>query len=800
MNLLTSPAVCFKCGVQKIGPIIVCRGCGAAPRNEDDLVRSLAMCEGIASNTQLGYCAKTIQEGHSPILPDSLLAKAREARKSLGAWRTTGPNTVAPQQTTTAAAPARPSAPVSKKSPTARPDAPAQAPSASPKTTLTAIARANALARNPFAVIGATLRDNRQKIVSLAEEKSLDVGDEASQKARAELTNPRTRLSAEMAWIPGVSPRRAAQLIEQLQSKPTAIWRETGIPSLAHANMMAAAFALIEPSVDGRVEDLPIKHRIVNFATLVDQLDVDEIMRDLNEDRAISGFPEVSQRDSVESLLTERKTYYRNSIKDGLLERLTPQSLISLVTDTVELATSGGTEHGPQLVHELIDAYEIQTQDVLEAEAKNVEQLVNVARERAASGASAVDPILKQLKSVATNWDMLAQPIQLSFKSRGKEHGPSERLVRDMRNLGVELFEHDMIDQATQITELLQKLFAELPDMAAQLQEDRETLAQIKAKNSVEEEISRLREQATASKTVKLDNLLAAIRLWNHHASPIRKRELDRGKKHGDSEYLARELRSFSVDLFNDHDLLDESTQLSAFLYKTFAGDLPEMGNTFKKDCDDLADIAKKRTDSKTREDQWEKEVAFEAQWGLLVKKKLSLSASGLTWNSQHFPLNAITRIQWGATKHYTNSVYTGTTYSVTVGDDRSIAVIDPKDEKTYSTFVDKLWRAAGVQIFYRLLEYLKAGKEFNFGTATLKDGGIVLARSHLFKAADRIPHDWNQVQVYTQNGAFVVESKADKKARVELSYSQSPNTHVLEHAIRSAFKQGADKLSDLLR
>jgi hypothetical protein len=44
--------------------------------------------------------------------------------------------------------------------------------------------------------LGVTTRDDRRRIVELAEEKSLELDHEVCQKARSDLTNPRTRLSA----------------------------------------------------------------------------------------------------------------------------------------------------------------------------------------------------------------------------------------------------------------------------------------------------------------------------------------------------------------------------------------------------------------------------------------------------------------------------------------------------------------------------------------------------------------------------------------------------------------------------
>jgi hypothetical protein len=58
----------------------------------------------------------------------------------------------------------------------------------------------------------------------------------------------------------------------------------------------------------------------------------------------------------------------------------------------------------------------------------------------------------------------------------------------------------------------------------------------------------------------------------------------------------------------------------------------------------------------------------------------------------------------------------------------------------------------------------------------------------------------WAQVHVWSPDGSFHIGSQTDKKTRVALSYIHSSNTHVLEHAIRTAFKKaGAKNLSDIL-
>src|SRR5215471_7823294 len=97
-----------------------------------------------------------------------------------------------------------------------------------------------ALHGNAFWLLGATTRDDRRRIVELAEEKSLALDSETCAKARSDLINPRIRLSTEISWLPGVSPKRASELVCLLQEEPEAIKEQGNIPPLTLANLMAA--------------------------------------------------------------------------------------------------------------------------------------------------------------------------------------------------------------------------------------------------------------------------------------------------------------------------------------------------------------------------------------------------------------------------------------------------------------------------------------------------------------------------------------------------------------------------------
>ncbi|MCW9059953.1 MAG: hypothetical protein OQL11_13885 [Gammaproteobacteria bacterium] len=331
------------------------------------------------------------------------------------------------------------------------------------------------LHQSPFSILGVTIRDDRRRIVEMAEEKSLELDYDACQKARSDLTNPRNRLGAEIAWLPGVSPRKALQLLENMLQDPMAVREESGLPTLAHLNSLAAALE----AVDGEHDADDLARLIQEVAYLADDLDPEDVLRDINEDRAVSGFPEVRSFEQVESELAERKRYYRTAIKDAL-DRLPPTTLIEVMTEVVDEVTAGGEDHAPELIDELVDAYEVETQGFLHMEGENVHKLIKAARDSASAGEAAVKPYVDKLDAVARNWDKVAQPIQLSAKARGIDHEASHDLAYEIRSLAIDLFnKHDMLTQSKKLTGLLQELFAELPEVSERVEQDADALADI---------------------------------------------------------------------------------------------------------------------------------------------------------------------------------------------------------------------------------------------------------------------------------------------------------------------------------
>ncbi|HHQ4573132.1 TPA: hypothetical protein ACSP3H_004052 [Aeromonas veronii] len=429
---------------------------------------SLVLTDHLSSRTQLAHYSHELRNHLKLSVPSDALAQAQEALKDPQLMAMLGA-----QPASSSSAVPVPTAASSR--PTAVPPVQSARNTPSPRARAQRTLKTTALHQTPFAILNVTTRDDRRRIVELAEEKSLELDHDVCQKARSDLTNPRTRLSAEIAWLPGVSPRKASQLVENLLHDPMAVREESGLPTLAHLNLLAAAFE----AVDGEHDAEDLARFIQEVAYLVDVIDPEDVLRDINEDRAVSGFPEARALDQIEAELAERKRYYRSAIKDAL-DRLPSTTLVQVMTDTVEGVTLGGEDHAPKLIDDLVDSYEVETQGFLQKEAENVHKLIKAARDSANSGEAAVKPYVDKLDAVARNWDKIAQPIQLSLKARGIDHEASRDLAYEIRSLAIDLFNtHDMLTQSQRLTGLLQELFAELPEVSERVEQDALALADI---------------------------------------------------------------------------------------------------------------------------------------------------------------------------------------------------------------------------------------------------------------------------------------------------------------------------------
>jgi hypothetical protein len=332
------------------------------------------------------------------------------------------------------------------------------------------------LLQNPFYILTASPCDSRRRIMELADERSLLLDSSEIKEARAILSTPRKRLSAEIGWLPGMG-ERTGELLSLLSDSPADLLAVNKLSSIARANLLVAGIArLSDPATE------EVVRWILEIARAFEGIDVKELRVIINEERNISDFPEVSDLSDIEAEIQEQRRYYRKVIKSAL-DNLSPKNLVKAVTVAVELATNDGKKHGPILIADLADMYEVEAQEFLDKEEENMRTLIEKLRTALDTNQpdSVLTPTVNQLIQVVKNWDTVAQPIQVSAKSRGLWHEGSYRVARSIRELAIYHMcnEHGKLDFSQQLTIMLQEVFAEVGEVSERIAQDADDLHDI---------------------------------------------------------------------------------------------------------------------------------------------------------------------------------------------------------------------------------------------------------------------------------------------------------------------------------
>lgn len=363
------------------------------------------------------------------------------------------------------------------------------------------------LIRNPFYILGVTTRDNRRKIAEVAEEKILLGDSDQMNHARADITNPRKRLEAEMGWFPGVSPKNIDSIKQYL--RPLHLLYEPSlynkdlcgtillkgssepipsdlrkISSLALANILAEQLRLKHYS---NIQDLC--SAIIEIDKVFEEIVPQEILTLINEDRIVSG---ISPVENV-SLIEEELGIKRNDIKSIIskqMDRLSEEEYIELINMIANIYWASGHIYNGVIIDDILDTYELKTKNIL----NNIEELIEAATMVVEDAfidryPGQFQDELNDLILLVRKWDRVANPLQLNAHVKGASHSDSEKVANIVRGLAIKLHnEHHLTDEAIELTSTLKDVFAELDQLKELFESDVETLEDIKSKQIEYEE------------------------------------------------------------------------------------------------------------------------------------------------------------------------------------------------------------------------------------------------------------------------------------------------------------------------
>lgn len=360
--------------------------------------------------------------------------------------------------------------------------------------------------QNPFHILGATPYDDRYRIGELAEEKALLQDADECMRASADLTNPRKRLVAEVAWLPGVEAARAAEMLSEVYSPADESYVVSDLPPLARANFLSERLLRCPPQSHSDTAE-----RMHAIAYAYEKADLPQLHADINSGRNVASFPEVKDKTALAEEVSRRRRYFQKIIRDAL-DKLPSRELVQAVTTVIEEATNIGEKQGLLLIDDLVDLYEADAQAFLEKEGKNIQKLVAEIKIRAKEISQKVNTqrimmdslltglmpedqdlldkndklsvyislYISLLSDVVRNWDSVAQPIQVSRKSRGLNHEPSYRIAAEVRGLALHMHnQYGRLDIARNLTSMLQQVFKEVVKVEVFTSQDAATLAKI---------------------------------------------------------------------------------------------------------------------------------------------------------------------------------------------------------------------------------------------------------------------------------------------------------------------------------
>ena len=444
--------------------------------------------------------------------------------------------------------------------------------------------------QNPFHILDVIPQDNRRIIMNQADERSLFRDPEECRNAATALTNPRRRLYAEIAWLPCTRPDHIDDILQLLHAYA---YFAIELTPIAHANLVAAKLQRLP---DYSPND--VASRIRQIAVSFEGIDGIQLQAVINAQRKVSQFPIVNLED-IESEIQNLGDYYRK-VMTSALEKLSAKQRAEVLTLVVGSATRRAGQL-PRLINRLVDSYEVDAQTSLGEHEMKIAELDEKLRAAADADRpdSALIPLVNQLINEVKHWDAIAQPVQLSKKSRGLSHNRSLDLAWRVRELALYLWnDYGRLDFCKQFINMLRNVFAEVSEVVAIIDEDIKSLDDIAMQRAhftrrvkqflrIKAQVEKLQAAADAKRSDALlnsmvDDLIRYVR-WDAAVQP-----------NGANTAVADLVRELALHLWNEHGQLDLALQLTETLQRVFAG-VGEISDRLQEDNKTLSQLVQQR-------------------------------------------------------------------------------------------------------------------------------------------------------------------------------------------------------------
>ncbi len=266
------------------------------------------------------------------------------------------------------------------------------------------------LFENPFYILGASMTDNRQRLRSLHNEKSLlntALCDEAFQM----LTTPSRRLTAELCWFPGCDESEVRSALSCLEDA-----KRKGVATLGNISRLRSPVACIGElnlllSLLPYVASSDMDSFLFEACRLFDSIDLEQLRTVINEDREKSSMPAVTRISDFEDSLSS----YQNDVCSTLVKRLReadPYDYDHVVYRVASFGTSpiidAVMQNYEYLISSRLDQYETAVQDNI----KELEKYFNKDDRPA---------LIAEIQQMVSGWDGAIEPLRKYCEAVGTD-------------------------------------------------------------------------------------------------------------------------------------------------------------------------------------------------------------------------------------------------------------------------------------------------------------------------------------------------------------------------------------------
>ncbi|SLN38905.1 hypothetical protein PEL8287_01900 [Roseovarius litorisediminis] len=342
------------------------------------------------------------------------------------------------------------------------------------------------LTSNAFHILKAGYDADRSDIAELVEDAEFDevFAPQEIQRAQQSLLAPNSRLEQEISWLPELSLAQTTNVLSLVGFGDL----EALIETSKHAPELAKANILAHFAGTGNVNDT-LFHSLVSAW---DEIDQENILTFLNDNRLSAGFPSV-ERPQMRNALVELERQHARSAAVGIWSLDRPGEVMDRIVEA-ELRRHPSSSFLEQFVR----GYDTLSEPDLARISDEIDEVISDAENTDADLAA----LVTRASDLLVRWDDVNQPVQVYEQHQGHEEGRSKRIYEKLRSLCLDLANNrSEFTEARRLSEALLRTFPELESVAEVLKGDVAALQNLDEQQKLHEEYKPLIDACEAAKT-----------------------------------------------------------------------------------------------------------------------------------------------------------------------------------------------------------------------------------------------------------------------------------------------------------